>query len=801
MMDRRHAILPKPDFMDSYRLIESDLIQATAHKDNFDNQFEDSLPILANPSGTLKLGNLIGHGDMQMQAYSGMLWCVAWITGLLTTQTPWLTAVCAIVFTLTGIALRKQFRTKHQVQPWLIASAIVLMAVGWYHLRTPQPQVSDISRYVSAIDRQVITVTGTVEALPRTTRSGKTQLWLDVQDLDAGELNRRLKESPHQARGRLYVTIADRRPTFPPGTQVKLKGQLYAPKPAQNPGGFDFQKYLAIEGCFAGLKADDFDVVSPAKQTWGLWQVQQRITQSMLVGLPEDEGLLLAAMVLGNKAVDIPGEMQDAFTKVGMSHALAASGFQVSLIISVVLGVTDRLSKKIQVTAGVIALLLFIGLAGAQPAILRAGVMGFAVLLALALDQKVKPVESLLFASVVLLIYNPLWIWNLGFQLSALATLGLLVSSTDLQKKLDWIPTPIALPLATSIAAYLWTLPLQLFSFGLVSPYSIPINVVTTVLISVISLGGMIDALIAVIHSAIGSFCAGLLHYPIAALLWIVNAVGKLPGSQWAMGTVSIGVLIGLYGLLGLTIWRSRHVSERESQYNSRFKFEWIGIVVTAFTIVFVPALLAGQQTQITSLATTAQPVLVVQTQGKVLVVNTGNRASVENTLTSFFQKQGINKIDRLISLHPTDPDAIQALRDRIPVGAQLDLEQVGDQTLAIGTVQIQGDRTTQSLTLRVAGKPDWLLCRKMTKPLREAIAQQSSAIVLWWSGGKLDLPRIPLNAAIAYGKQMNPEVEAQIRQKQVPSFEVGQDGAVQWRGDRGFSKTSSREETEFVRL
>lgn len=728
-----------------------------------------------------------------MQAYTGILWCVAWIVGLLTTQVSWLTAVCAIAFVVTGITLRKLQPAKFQLEPWLIAALITGAAVGWYNFRTPQPQASDISRYVSAIDRQVVSVTGTVDALPRTSKSGKTQLWLNVQDLDAGNLNARLTPSPHQARGRLYVTIADRRPSFPPGTQVKLKGKLYAPKPAQNPGGFDFRKFLAIEGCFAGLKADDFEIVAASKQTWGLWQLQQRITQSMLVGLPDDEGLLLAAMVLGNKAVDIPGEMQDAFTKVGMSHALAASGFQVSLIIAVVLGLTNRFSKKIQVTAGSIAILIFIGLAGLQPAILRAGVMGFAVLLALALDQKVKPVASLLFASVVLLVYNPLWIWNLGFQLSALATLGLLVSSSRLQHWLDWIPTPIALPLATSIAAYLWTIPLQMYSFGLMSPYSIPINVVTTILISVISLGGMVSALCAAVIPTVGSFVAGLLHFPIVALLWIVNAVGKFPGSQWAIGTISLSVLIGLYSLLGVSVWRS--------QLKSVFKYEQLAIGVTALVMIFLPAWQIGQQTQITALATTIQPVLVIQSKGKVILVNTGDRAAVENTLASFLQKQGINKIDRLVSLHPANPDAVQALRDRMPIGFSLDLKSIGDQTLSVGDVQLIGNSTTQSLQLQLPGRPAWLLCQKLSKPLRDAIAQKSDPVVLWWSGSRLELPEVGLGGAIAYGKQMNPELEAQIRKTQTPVFEISQDGAVQWRSDRGFSTTSSKEDTEFVRL
>ena len=144
--------------------------------------------------------------------------------------------------------------------------------------------------------------------------------------------------------------------------------------------------------------------------------------------------------------------------------------------------------------------------------------MGAAVLVAIVAEKTVKPIGSLLFASVLLLIWNPLWIWDLGFQLSALATLGLLVTSEPLQKYLDWLPSPIAAAFATPIAAYIWVLPLQLYAFGLVSPYSIPANVLTTVLISIISLGGMVSALLAAIVPKLGSLSAGLLHYPIAAL-------------------------------------------------------------------------------------------------------------------------------------------------------------------------------------------------------------------------------------------------------------------------------------------
>ncbi len=755
-----------------------------------------------------------------MQGYIGALWCIAWIVGLLTTRSPlWTTILATIAFPCIGFTLRKLRPAKFQTQPWMIASAIVIVAVSWYNFRTPQPDSFDISRYISAIDRTSIHVTGTVDALPRTTRSGKTQLWLTVQNLDAGELNSRLSLPPDKANGTLYVTIGDRHPSFPPGTQIRLSGKLYSPKPAQNPGGFDFKKYLAIEGCFAGLTVDDFEIVTPAKG-WGLWQLQQRIVQAQMVGLPGEEGLLLSAMVLGNRAVDLPSAMQDAFTKIGMSHALAASGFQVSLTLSVVLAICARSSKKVKAISGSVAIVILIGLAGAQPAILRAGVMGFAVLGAIVVDKKIKPIGSLLFASSLLLVWNPLWIWNLGFQLSALATLGLLVTSEPVQKRLDWMPSPIAAAFATPIAAYLWTIPLQLYSFGLVSPYSIPANVITTILISIISLGGMVSALCAAIVPTIGSFTAGLLHFPIAALLAIVEQMGKLPGSQWAVGRISLPILILLYGLLTIasTVHLFRPKREEQRNLKSNSQRYWIaGMTIAALSLVFVPAWHQAQsRIQITALTTARQPVLVMQAQGKVLLVNTGDRSSSENTVTPFLQQQGINRIDTLIQLHPADEDAVQGLRDRIPVRQILQATDLANFKLgpiairSIPLVSSQGksrgkpqnksqSKPQTALTIELPNQKSWILANQIPKGLGQNTFPTENS-VLWWNGGYLP-ESLPLNAAIVYGKTLKPATVQTLDQQKIPSFHLARDGAVQWTPNHGFTTTLSTGETEFASL
>ncbi len=738
-----------------------------------------------------------------MQGYAGVLWCIAWIAGLLTTRLPlWTSILAAVAFSCVGFTLRKLRPAKFQVQTWMIASAIVIASIGWYSFRTPQPTDFDISRYVSVIDRTNIHITGTVDTLPRTTRSGKTQLWLTVQNLDAGDLNSRLTLAPDKAKGKLYVTIVGRRPSFPPGTQVRLKGKLYSPKPAQNPGGFDFKKYLAIEGCFAGLTVDNFEIVKPATG-WGLWQLQQRIVQAQMLGLPGEEGLLLSAMVLGNRAVDLPSAMQDAFTKIGMSHALAASGFQVSLTLSVVLAICARSSPKVKAIAGSVAIVILIGLAGAQPAILRAGVMGFAVLGAIVVDQKIKPIGSLLFASSLLLVWNPLWIWNLGFQLSALATLGLLVTSEPIQKRLDWMPSPIAAAFATPIAAYLWTLPLQLYSFGLVSPHSIPANVITTVLISIISLGGMVSALCAAIVPAVGSFTAGLLHLPIATLLAIVEQIGRLPGSQWAVGKISLAVLIVLYGLL--TIASTMHLFKREKQQDSQ-RYWITGMTIVALSIVFVPAWHQAQsRIQITALTTARQPVLVMQARGKVLLINTGDRSSSENTVTSFLQQQGINQIDTLIQLHPTDDEALKSLNDRLPIRQILqasDLPEFKLGPIAVQTISLTTKSTAKpqiALKIELPNRMPWILANQIPRGLNpEQFPTENS--ILWWNGGYLP-DRLSLQAAIVYGKTLRPTTTQTLDQNKVPTFHLARDGAVQWTPNQGFITTFSTGETEFAGL
>ncbi len=216
-------------------------------------------------------------------------------------------------------------------------------------------------------------------------------------------------------------------------------------------------------------------------------------------------GQLVSSMILGSKAVDLPLDIRDSFVQTGLAHVLAASGFQVSLLLGIVLKLTNRLASRSQLVIGLGVLLTYLGLTGLQASIIRATLMGISVLIAMLTDNKVNSLGSLLLAATIILIFNPLWIRDVGFQLSFLATFGLIVTLPTLQTKLTWLPPTIATAIAIPVAASIWVLPLLAYVFHSLLFIVCPVNIVTTPLVTIMMLGGMISAVLALIMPILGT--------------------------------------------------------------------------------------------------------------------------------------------------------------------------------------------------------------------------------------------------------------------------------------------------------
>jgi competence protein ComEC len=765
-----------------------------------------------------------------MVQFSGVIICLGYILGLLLTAIPYGGFVALILGILGAVFAKKRLqnlrkslqkqetsagkaKTLSQLRQnfphpkiWLAAGLIGLLASFYFQLRFPQPGENDISKFIPEGNNQeqLVIVRGEVIEIPRVNRNQRGQFWLNAKNVNQVKKNDNATTTSKAVTGKIYVTVPLLQSTgLYPGQQIDVTGTLYKPKPPSNPGAFDFQQFLQKEGSFAGMSGRLVNLISKDKQRpWGWWKLREQIVQSQVKWLGIPNGPLVSAMVLGSKVVDLPYDIRDAFLQVGLAHALAASGFQTALILAVVLGLARRSGTRTKFILGSLALISFLSLAGFQPAVLRATIMGFAALIALLLERRVKQLGSLLFAATLLLLFNPLWVWDLGFQLSFLATLGLIVTATPITQYMQWMPPAIASLISVPIAAIIWTLPLQLYVFGTVPTYAVVLNIISTPLISVISLVGFISALAALILPEAGSAIASVLHYPTDWLVQSVEYFYKLPGNSLAVGSISVGQLITIYTVFILS-WMVPWWQKR-----------WVLAGLICIGLVLIPAWhSANTLFRITVLASNQEPILVIQEQGKVTLVNSGDEGIGSYTVIPFLKQQGVNQIDWAIgsdfqgdgssgwldiltrlpvkTFYDYSPSAENAIITQ-KIQKQVETRQGVyqpipiNQTVNIGSIaaQLINDKLPV-LQLQVQGQ-NWLFVgNKNTEELRN-FSQTAKSLrpqVLWCDSESLQelVSALQPQVAITNNPNLDEKTLSELNKSQTKLFFTGRDGSIQW--------------------
>ena len=711
---------------------------------------------------------------------------------------------------IAALGLPRRWRSGPTATQWWVAGAIGLLAALNYGLRYPAPTALDISHLLTqgeAAGAQQM-VWGQVEDMPRLTRSGRAQVWLNAEQVRRLDANQQPLSAPSLVRGQLYVTLpADQIEGVVPGQRVTVRGQLYEPAVPKNPNAFNFRQYLADRGCFAGFTGERVTVEpgqSPA--WWRLWRLRVRIAQAQAAHLGSPLGPLVSAMALGRQAVNVPYDIQDAFMQAGMAHTLAASGFQVSLVLGVVLALMDhpaiatRLAFPTQakVIAGGVALVVFLLIAGVQPSVMRATVMGFGVLAGVALERGVKPLGCLLGAVTLLLLVNPAWIDDIGFRLSVMATLGLMVAVKPITERLEWLPPTLAAVAAVPLAAYLWTIPLSLYYFNTLTTYSILLNMVTTPLVMVISLGGMLSGLVAVVWPWLGGMLAWPLGLPTQLLIALVQWEVSLPGSALATGHISLGQMVGLYGLFCLWGWGP---ARRRSLVALLIALVALGpLLYRGATLAEVTVLAAGQDA-----------VMVVQDGRSPLVVNSGTDKTAFYTVVPFLRQAGINRLTSAIHGDDSDRDNWHTIAAKAPIrnfyGAESALaiappggrfhRLTPGQTQTLGRQQMQYLQAgARGLRLSLLGRQTWLLLPALSPAQQMPWLQAHPGLpsqVLWWHGEALApeaiaaITAIGAKVAIASAPTIDPTTEQRLLNQGFQVFCTERDGAITWSPGQGY--------------
>ena len=277
--------------------------------------------------------------------------------------------------------------------------------------------------------------------------------------------------------------------------------------------------------------------------------VRRRAERALGAGVPAGPGGLLRGMVLGQDDALDP-QLREAMRRAGLSHLTAASGQNVLLLAALVVGLSIVLGLGLRTRMALVLLLIaaYVPLAGGGPSIQRAGVMGAAGVVAVLAGRPAARWHALLLAAAVTLALNPIAWRDVGWQLSFVAVLGLLLLAPRLRDGLRrrGLPRAAAEVVAVAGAATLATAPLIALHFERTSLVALPANVLAAPLVAPAMWLGMLAAALGQVAAAPAAVPAALAAWPASAIAGLAQAAAEVPGAEAAAPAEAVLVVVAV---------------------------------------------------------------------------------------------------------------------------------------------------------------------------------------------------------------------------------------------------------------
>jgi competence protein ComEC len=341
------------------------------------------------------------------------------------------------------------------------------------------------------------------------------------------------------------------RPAAARGDRVRIEGRVLDP---QDPG---FRASLLRRGLVAKLEADRIVRLGPSDVAFVRWAQSLRtvVGGSLRERFPPREAGLLLGLALGDDSLLDPALERD-FRASGLSHLLVVSGGNVAMVLAplLALGSILRLSRWPRFALGLGTVAFFVVLTGAEPSVLRAGVMAGLTLFGVVLGRP-RSAGAILSAAVFgLLVVDPALVWSVGFQLSVAATAGMVALATPLADRLLWLPRPVALAAGATLAAQLGVTPLLLFYFHEVPISTIAANVLAFPAVAPAMLIGLAAAFAGLLSAPAGGVLAGIALVPLRYLEIVADHAAQAP-VPWITGGGGATLALGVAAAAGLAWW------------------------------------------------------------------------------------------------------------------------------------------------------------------------------------------------------------------------------------------------------
>ncbi len=299
----------------------------------------------------------------------------------------------------------------------------------------------------------------------------------------------------------IYVKCKDDN-LFEIGYKLKIIGEFDKPDTARNTGGFDYQMHLYSNNIFGTINCSYVEIIDKDVNNL-IYNLQNKIRSNMLKIFDKETAGILIGMLIG-ETNDISKSTQENFKESGITHLLAVSGANVMMIISISNFLFSKLvGRKYDYIFSISFIIFFTLIANSSASVVRASIMATTNIILNLLLKKNNPIYNLSFSVLLITIFNPLAIENVGLVLSIFGTLGIILLSKDLNAILEkFIRNKILKETASvTLSAQIFLLPIMAYYFNNVSFISLFSNLIIVPVaesLSIISLCGFAASVVSI---------------------------------------------------------------------------------------------------------------------------------------------------------------------------------------------------------------------------------------------------------------------------------------------------------------
>ncbi|WP_243524514.1 DNA internalization-related competence protein ComEC/Rec2 [Bacillus pseudomycoides] len=458
------------------------------------------------------------------------------------------------------------------------------------------------------------------------------------------------------------------------GMTCAFQGEMKVPPEARNFYGFDYRDYLQKQKIHFLFEAKEISNCTQNSLTFTQWVflLRQNAVLKVAEMFPGQSGAFMNALLFGDRQL-MTFEVEEQYQQFGLVHLLAISGSHIVLLLAIGYFILLRigLTREMTTIFLVVCIPLYMFLAGASPSVIRASVTGVMLLLALMHAIRLSSLDALSMTAILMLVYDPYMVFDIGFQFSFIGSFALLLSSNRLLHRDNGL---IQNTIYLSVISQLASTPILLYHFGYFSPYSIFLNHIYVPFLSCMVLPcSIVIFLCALFVPFVSTWLAHGLSVCLMFSNEILQCCENLPFIRLTFGQTPLFlVVLYSFSIIGIfVVWENMVSKYILSIVVVLFLFICICHYVSPYfrasgSVMFIDV---GQGDAILIRLPYDKGIYLIDTGGTIPVKKEAwqkkkHEFSVgHDILLPFLQKEGIRKIDKLIVTHG-DTDHMGAAKE-----------------------------------------------------------------------------------------------------------------------------------------